>query len=277
MNPLELRRVVETALGEDLGLAGDLTTAAVVAADATTVGRVVAREPGRVAGTDVLGAVFGLLDPRVEVMVDVADGEDVVAGQVVARVVGPTRPILTGERVALNLLGRMCGIATATAQVVAAVAGTDTVIADTRKTTPGLRALEKHAVRMGGGRNHRFGLDAAVMVKDNHVVAAGGIRQAVEAVRERVGHTVTIEVEVDTLAQLEELLEVGADIVLLDNMDPATLAEAVAMVDGRMVTEASGGVTSDTVRTVADAGVDVISLGWLTHSAPALDVALDLG
>lgn len=277
MNPLELRRVVETALGEDLGLAGDLTTAAVVAADATTVGRVVAREPGRVAGTDVLGAVFGLLDPRVEVMVDVADGEDVVAGQVVARVVGPTRPILTGERVALNLLGRMCGIATATAQVVAAVAGTDTVIADTRKTTPGLRALEKHAVRMGGGRNHRFGLDAAVMVKDNHVVAAGGIRQAVEAVRERVGHTVTIEVEVDTLAQLEELLEVGADIVLLDNMDPATLAEAVAMVDGRMVTEASGGITSDTVRTVADAGVDVISLGWLTHSAPALDVALDLG
>jgi nicotinate-nucleotide pyrophosphorylase (carboxylating) len=276
VNPLELRRIVETALAEDLGLAGDLTTEAVVPVDATTVGRVMAREPGRVAGTDVLAPVFGTLDPRVDVVVDVADGEDVVAGQVVARLSGPTRAILTGERVALNLLGRMCGIATATARLVDAVTGTGAVIADTRKTTPGLRSLEKHAVRMGGGRNHRFGLDDAVMVKDNHVVAAGGIRQAVEAVRARVGHTVTIEVEVDTLEQLAELLDVGADIVLLDNMSPAMLAEAVAMVDGRMVTEASGGVTPDTARVVAETGVDVISLGWLTHSAPALDVALDL-
>ncbi len=277
MNPLELRRVVETALAEDLGLAGDLTTEAVVPADATAIGRVVAREPGRVAGTDVLAAVFGALDPRVEVVVDVADGHDAVAGQVMARVSGPTRAILTGERVALNLLGRLCGIATATARVVDVVAGTGAAIADTRKTTPGLRALEKHAVRMGGGRNHRFGLHDAVMIKDNHVVAAGGVRPAVEAVRARVGHTVTVEVEVDTLEQLAELLEVGADIVLLDNMDPAMLAEAVAMVDGRMVTEASGGVTPDTARATAESGVDVISLGWLTHSAPALDVALDLG
>lgn len=276
MSPLEVRRIVETALAEDLGLAGDLTTEATIPADATATGRVVSRERGRVAGVEFVEATYAVLDPRVEVVVEHPDGHDVAAGHAIATVSGPARAILTGERVALNLLGRACGIATATTAVVEAVADSGALVADTRKTTPGLRALEKHAVRMGGGSNHRFGLHDAVMIKDNHIVAAGGISQAVQAARWRVGHTVTIEVEVDSLDQLEELLEVGADVVLLDNMPPDVLRHAVAMVDGRMTTEASGGITPETARAVAETGVDVLSLGWLTHSAPALDVALDL-
>lgn len=277
MNRSELRRVVDAALAEDLGLAGDLTTDAVIGADATAVASVVAREPGRVAGLDAVRETYAALDPRVDVRVVIPDGHDIPgAGRTIAEIEGPTRAILTGERVALNLVARMCGIATRTRDVVASVADTGALVADTRKTTPGLRALEKYAVRVGGGINHRFGLDDAVMVKDNHIAAAGGISEAVRAVRSAVGHMVKVEVEVDSLAQLEELLEVGADAVLLDNMDPTTLRLAVAMVDGRMTTEASGGITPETARAVAETGVDVISLGWLTHSAPALDVALEL-
>jgi nicotinate-nucleotide pyrophosphorylase (carboxylating) len=276
MSPLELRRIVEVALAEDLGLAGDVTSEAIFPPDHHAEARVVARSAGRVAGTDAVVETYRALDPAVSATVAVADGTDAAAGETIAIVTGPTRSVLAGERVALNLLGRACGIATRTAEVAAQLEGTGTVVADTRKTTPGLRALEKHAVRMGGGRNHRLRLDDAVMVKDNHIAAAGGIRAAVEAARARVGHTVTIEVEVDSLDQLEELLAVGADVVLLDNMDPATLREAVAMVDGAMVTEASGGITPANARAHAEAGVDVLSMGWLTHSAPALDVALDL-
>lgn len=276
MSPTELRRIVDAALAEDLGLAGDITTDAVIAPDARSSARVVARAPGRVAGVDVIAATFHALAGDVAVDVLCPDGHDVGAAGVIATIEGPTRAILTGERVALNLLGRACGIATRTRDVVASVAGTGARIADTRKTTPGLRALEKHAVRMGSGINHRFGLDDAVMVKDNHVAAAGSITEAVLSVRASVGHLVAVEVEVDSIVQLEELLEVGADVVLLDNMDPETLRLAVSMVAGRMVTEASGGITPENVRSYAETGVDVISMGWLTHSAPALDVALDL-
>jgi len=271
-----LDELISVALREDLGVAGDLTSEACLPAGVVGRGRIVARGAGVAAGIDAACRVFAVVDDRVVVRTPVADGERVEAGAVLAEVSGPARSLLTGERTALNLLGRLSGIATATAALVAAVAGTGVRIADTRKTTPGLRGLEKYAVRMGGGTNHRFGLYDAVMVKDNHVVAAGGIRPAVEAVRARVGHTVTVEVEVDTLDQLAELLDVGADVVLLDNMDVPTLRRAVGMVAGRMVTEASGGITAGTVRAVAETGVDVISVGWITHSAPALDVALDL-
>lgn len=271
-----IERVVAAALDEDLGDAGDLTTEAVAGPDTQFAAEVVARRPGTLAGVDVLAATFGRLSADAKVTVAIADGSPLAAGDVIARVEGPARAVLGGERVALNLLGRLSGIATATATLVAAVAGTGARIVDTRKTTPGLRALEKYAVRMGGGLNHRFGLYDAVMLKDNHIALVGGIRPAVEAVRARVGHTVSVVVEVDSLDQLDELLTVGADVVLLDNMDPATLAEAVRRVDGRMVTEASGTITLDTVRAVAETGVDVISSGWITHSAPALDIGLDV-
>ncbi len=204
------------------------------------------------------------------------DGADVAPGATIATVTARARALLTAERTALNLLGRLSGIATATRALVREVEGTRARIVCTRKTTPGLRVLEKHAVRLGGGFNHRFGLDDAVLVKDNHIAVAGGIRPAVERVRAAIGHMVKVEVEVDTLAQLEELLTLPVDVVLLDNMDPPTLRRAVAMVDGRMVTEASGNVTLSTVRAIAESGVDMISVGWLTHSAPNLDVGLDM-
>jgi nicotinate-nucleotide pyrophosphorylase (carboxylating) len=267
--------LILTALAEDLGEAGDLTSESAIPADATSEATVAARREGVVAGLTVADRVFELVDPEIGVDLEVDDGERVEAGTVLARVAGSSRGMLTAERTALNLLGKASGVASATRALVDAVAGTGARIADTRKTTPGLRALEKYAVRMGGGFNHRFGLHDAVMIKDNHILAAGGIRAAVEAVRGRVGHTVKVEVEVTTLDQLAELLDVGADIVLLDNMDLATMRRAVEMVGGSMITEASGSVTLDTVRAVAETGVDVISVGWITHSAPALDVALD--
>jgi nicotinate-nucleotide pyrophosphorylase (carboxylating) len=204
------------------------------------------------------------------------DGRDVEAGTVIARVFGRARALLTAERTALNLLARLSGIATATRDVVGRLHGLPTRVADTRKTTPGLRALEKYAVRVGGGSSHRHGLDDAVLVKDNHLALAGGVGEAVRRVRARVGHLVKLEVEVETLAQLDEALALGVDAVLLDNMDPATLREAVARSRGRALTEASGGIRPETVREVAETGVDVVSIGWLTHSAPALDVALDV-
>jgi nicotinate-nucleotide pyrophosphorylase (carboxylating) len=270
---LELLR---RALDEDLGTAGDLTTDATVPADAVTSAAVVARDAGTVAGLAIATQVFELLDDRVVVDVEVADGSRVDAGATLARIHGPTRAVLTGERTALNLLGHLSGIATATRAVVDAVAGTGVMVADTRKTTPGLRALEKYAVRCGGGRNHRSGLHDAVMIKDNHLAATGSIAAAVAAVRAHVGHTVTVEVEVDRIDQLADALDAGADIVLLDNMDAAELRRAVALADGRAVTEASGRITPATARELARTGVDVLSLGWITHSAPILDVALDL-
>ena len=268
--------LVRRTLAEDLGLAGDVSTDTAIAAGAHGAAEIVARRAGTVAGLDVALAVFPAVDRFVTATAEVVDGDRVEAGTVLARVQGPTRAILTGERAALNLLGHASGIATATRAVVDAVAGTKARIVDTRKTTPGLRALEKHAVRCGGGHNHRFGLFDAVMLKDNHLVAAGGIAPAVAAVRAQVGHTVHIEVEVDRLEQVHEALTAGADSILLDNLDDDDLRTAVGLVAGRAITEASGGITPDRAAAVAATGVDVISLGWLTHSAPRLDVALDL-
>ncbi len=273
--------LIDRALAEDLGTAGDLSTMASIGAEVRASGRVVAREPGCIAGMDAAAQVFervagGVGGSAVDVNVQVAEGDRVEAGTTLLSLDGSARTILTGERTALNLLGHLSGIATATAAAVDAVGQTGARIADTRKTTPGLRAVEKYAVRCGGGSNHRFGLHDAVMLKDNHLAAAGSITAAVRAARARIGHTVTITVEVDRVEQLDEVLDAGADIVLLDNMDPQTLRAAVARVDGRAVTEASGGITLDSVREVAATGVDVISLGWLTHSSPRLDVAVDL-
>lgn len=268
--------LIRDALREDLGRAGDLTTDALVAADATAVAAVTARRAGRVAGSEVAARVFEILDPSMETEIVVADGGDAESGSTLFRLRGPARAILTGERTALNLLGHLSGIATLTLAYVKAVEGTGARVVCTRKTTPGLRALEKYAVRCGGGANHRFGLDDAVLIKDNHLAVAGGVRPAVELVRAAVGHMVMVELEVDTLDQLEEGLAVGVDAVLLDNMDPETLRAAVTLVDGRCLTEASGGIDLDTAAAVAATGVDLLSVGALTHSAPWLDVSLEV-
>ena len=275
-SPLIYEPIVRGALLEDLGRAGDLTTDSIVPADAVATAIVAARKDGRVAGLEAALSAFRILDPTVEISIEVPDGGDVAAGGVIATVRGKARALLTGERTALNLLGRLSGIATATRALVGAVEGTRARIVCTRKTTPGLRSLEKHAVRLGGGANHRFGLDDAILIKDNHIAIAGGLRPAVERARAAVGHMVKIEVEVDTLDQLEELLGLKADAVLLDNMTPATLKRAVEMVAGRMITEASGNVALHSVRPIAESGVDMISVGWITHSAPNLDVGLDM-
>jgi len=266
---------VRAALLEDLGRAGDITTDAVVDPADHSEAAIVAREPGVVAGLACAELAWTLVDPRVTVQVLVPDGSRVEPGAAIARVSGPSRAVLTAERVALNFLGHLSGVATGTATIADAIAHTRAQVCDTRKTIPGLRALQKYAVVAGGGSNHRFGLDDAVLIKDNHIAVAGGITAAVERVRASVGHMVKIEVEVDTLDQLRELIATGADAVLLDNMGPGILAEAVALVDGRMVTEASGRITPATATGLAEAGVDLISVGWLTHSARVLDVGLD--
>jgi nicotinate-nucleotide pyrophosphorylase (carboxylating) len=268
--------IIRSALLEDLGRAGDLTSDAVVPASATCEGRIVARRDGRVAGVGIAAAVFRTLDAGLEIDLCAGDGADVSSGEVLLRVSGRARAVLSAERTALNLLGRLSGVATLTRAYVDAVAGTRARIVCTRKTTPGLRALEKYAVRCGGGANHRFGLDDAMLVKDNHIAIAGSVRAAIERARAAVGHMVVVEVEVDTLDQLEEVLELGVDAVLLDNLDLETLRRAVAMVAGRMVTEASGGLALDRVGAVAATGVDLVSVGALTHSAPALDVSLEV-
>jgi nicotinate-nucleotide pyrophosphorylase (carboxylating) len=275
--PLLYEPLILRALEEDLGRAGDLTSDAILPADLLAEARLVARAAGRVAGLLPALAAFRLLDSRVAVELVAADGDDVAAGTVLAALRGPARALLSAERTALNLLGRLCGIATATRDLQALVAPHGAHVVCTRKTTPGLRAIEKYAVRCGGGRNHRFGLDDAVLIKDNHVALAGGIAPALERVRRAVGHLVKIEIEVDSLAQLREALDLGADVVLLDNMPLATLREAVAMAKGKAVTEASGGINPGTAAAIAATGVDLLSVGWLTHSAPALDVALDVG
>ena len=268
-----LERIVHAALAEDIG-AGDVTTEATVSADAVGTAELLVKESGVVCGLRAAEITFLALDPDIRFESLVQDGDRVEPPAVVARVTGSERAILTGERVALNLLGRLSGIATLTRSYVDAVEGTGAAVLDTRKTTPGLRALEKHAVAAGGGRNHRFGLDDAVLIKDNHLRATGSIAAAVELVR--AASDLPIEVECETLAQVGEALAVGVDAILLDNMTTAQLRDAVALTSGRARLEASGGVTLDTIRAVAETGVDEISVGALTHSARSLDVSLEL-
>jgi nicotinate-nucleotide pyrophosphorylase (carboxylating) len=267
--------LVRATLLEDLGRAGDITTDAVVPAEARAETALVARKPGVVAGLDFALAAFRLIDPAIVVQVQRQDGSRLAPGDTIATITGPARGILTAERTALNFLCHLSGVASATRGVVDAIAAYKTAVVCTRKTMPGLRAAQKYAVRVGGGSNHRFGLDDAVLIKDNHVAIAGGIRAAVERVRAGVGHMVKIELEVDTLAQLEQALALRLDAVLLDNMDPTMLRDAAGMVDGRMITEASGGIRPDTAVAIAASGVDLMSIGWLTHSAQVLDIGLD--
>ena len=273
---LFIEPIVRAALLEDLGRAGDITTEAVVPAEATVEAVIAARQPGVLAGLDAALLAFELLDPTLRIERLCEDGDRISRGEGVANLSGRAWGVLSAERAALNLLSRMSGVATATRVLADAIAGYKAKIVCTRKTTPGLRMLEKEAVRLGGGANHRFGLDDAMLIKDNHVALAGGVRQALERARRHAGHLVKIELEVDTLDQLAEALEVGVDAVLLDNMPPETLRRAVAMVDGRAVTEASGRITLETAPAVAATGVDLISSGWITHSAPILDLGLDI-
>lgn len=267
--------IIARALAEDLGELGDMTSRAVIAPDATSRANLVVRAGGVVAGLPVASRVFQHVDRAIEFEALVSEGDSVEPGEVLATVSGPSRSILTAERTALNLLGRMSGVATSTAALVSAVEGTGARITDTRKTMPGLRVADKYAVLAGGGVNHRMGLYDEVMIKDNHIAAAGDLRSAVAAARRLVGDGIRVTVEVEDLDQLAEALETDADRVLLDNMSPDELRHAVEMVGDVMETEASGGITLETVRAVAETGVGYISVGWITHSAPQLDVALD--
>lgn len=272
---LMLEPVVRAALLEDLGRAGDITTDAIVPATARAETVMVARQPGVVAGLDLAAMAFRLIDPTVKIEVERPDGTRLAPGDRIATIAGPARGMLTAERVALNFLGHLSGVASAAATLVDAVRGHKARICCTRKTMPGMRALQKYAVRVGGGSNHRFGLDDAVLIKDNHVAVAGGIGPAIRAAREGVGHLVKIEVEVDTLAQLDEAMAIGVDAVLLDNMTPEELTKAVRTIDGRAIAEASGRITPQTAPAIAASGVDLISAGWLTHSVSVLDIGLD--
>ena len=269
-----VREAVQRALAEDIGR-GDITTDALIDGGVPASGRLMAREAGIVAGLDLAEAAFRGVDPTIIFERVVADGQRVVAGDMIARIAGTARALLSAERVALNFMTHMSGIASLTGRYVDAVAGSGARIVDTRKTLPGLRVFEKYAVRMGGGANHRFALDDAAMIKDNHIIAAGGIGPAIRQVRAAIGHMVKICCEVDHIDQIEEALAAGVDVLLLDNMGPRTLAEAVRLIAGRATAEASGKVSLDTVAAIAASGVDVISVGKLTHSAPALDIALD--
>lgn len=267
--------LVRATLLEDLGRAGDITSDAIVPADQQSRTALVARKPGVVAGLDFATTAFHLMDPSISIRIEREDGTRLAPGDTIATLSGPAHGILTAERTALNFLCHLSGIATATRGVVDAIAGHRTHVVCTRKTLPGLRTAQKYAVRVGGGSNHRFGLDDAILIKDNHIAIAGGIRPAVERVRAHAGHMVKIELEVDTLDQLDDALALRIDAVLLDNMDPATLRQAVSKVDGRMITEASGGIRPETAVAIAASGVDLMSIGWLTHSAQALDIGLD--
>ena len=267
--------VVRSALLEDLGRAGDLTTDSIVPSTARARTALVARQPGVVAGLGAASMAFRLIDPSIEIAIERPDGTPLAPGDRIATIAGPARGMLTAERVALNFLGHLSGVASGAATLVEAVRGHRARICCTRKTMPGLRALQKYAVRVGGGMNHRFGLDDGVLIKDNHVAVAGGIRSAILAARRGVGHLVKIEVEVDTLDQLGEALATGVDAVLLDNMTPEQLATAVRLIDGRAIAEASGRITPRTAPAIAASGVDLISAGWLTHSASVLDIGLD--
>jgi nicotinate-nucleotide pyrophosphorylase (carboxylating) len=271
---LDLDRIALAALAEDVGR-GDVTTEATVAEDATCTARLLLKEAGVVCGLPAVEAVFRALDPDVSFEASAADGDCFSEPTELARISGRTRAVLTGERTALNILGRLSGIATLTSQFVDAIEGTGAEILDTRKTTPGLRALEKYAVRCGGGRNHRFGLDDGILVKDNHLRAAGGVRPSVDRLR-AAGTDLPIEVEAETLDDVREALAAGTEQILLDNMPPTLMREAVELVDGRATLEASGGVSLETVHEIAETGVDYVSVGALTHSARSLDVSLEL-
>jgi len=266
---------VARALREDLGDAGDITSNATIPASAVSRAVIAARQPGVIAGVDAVRAAFRQVDPAINVTVKAGDGARVEQGDVLISLDGPSRGVLSAERVALNFLGHLSGVATATAALVDAVAGTNAKIVCTRKTTPGLRALEKYAVLCGGGRNHRFGLYDAVMIKDNHIAAAGGIAPALSAAKSSLGHMVKVEIEIDRLDQLEAAIAGGADVILLDNMSTDDMKQAAAINQARATLEASGNVTAKTVRAIAETGVDIISSGWITHSAPSLDVGLD--
>ena len=277
LSPLEIDGVVTRALAEDLGRAGDVTSTATIPENTQARAIVVARQAGVIAGLPFVAASFQKLAPDIAIAPHARDGAHVAAKTSLMTVTGPARAVLSGERVALNILGRLSGIATATHEFVRRVSHTKLRICCTRKTTPGLRALEKYAVRCGGGFNHRFGLDDAILIKDNHIAVAGGIRAVLERAQAVAGHLVKIEIEVDTLDQLREVVAVGiADAVLLDNMDAATMRKAVEIAGGQFTLEASGGVTLDHVAEIAATGVDYASSGWITHSAPNLDVALDI-
>lgn len=272
----QLNKLIENALAEDIGT-GDITTNSTIPVNSTAKAIIYAKEPGIIAGVMVAEKVFSQLSPNLKFHPKVQDGAWLETGSTIAEVEGDARSILTGERVALNFLQRMSGIATRTAALVEKVKLYPVRVVDTRKTTPGLRMLEKYAVRVGGGFNHRYGLYDAVLIKDNHIKVAGGITQAILAARQNVPHTVKIEVEVETLAGVSEALDARADVIMLDNMNPATMREAVKLVDGRALVEASGGINEDTIMAAAKAGVDLISVGALTHSIKSLDISLDIG
>jgi nicotinate-nucleotide pyrophosphorylase (carboxylating) len=277
LSPLVIQEAVKRALDEDLGRAGDVTSSATLPEGIAAKAKLIARKAGTIAGLPCAARAFRTLAPNIKFDAKARDGDSVKANTTLAGIEGPAIAILSGERVALNFLGHLSGIATMTAAYAAKIAHTKAKITDTRKTTPGLRALEKYAVRCGGGVNHRFGLDDAVLIKDNHIAVAGGVAKALDAARAAVGHLVKVEIEVDNLDQLREVLANGkADVVLLDNMKPEMLRDAVALCKNKIVTEASGGVTLETVAAIAETGIDVISSGALTHSAPSLDVALDI-
>jgi len=266
---------VRAALLEDLGRAGDITSDAIIAPETTTQVRLEAREPGVIAGLDFARLAFNLIDPSIAFHMNLNDGDAVQPGSVIGEISGPARGILTAERVALNFLGHLSGIATATNGIARSIAHTKAKITCTRKTMPGLRFAQKYAVRAGGGANHRFGLDDAILIKDNHIAIAGGVGIAIERARAQIGHLVKIEVEVDTLTQLDEALPHRPDAILLDNMGPDMLREAVRRVGGRAICEASGRINAETAPAIAEAGVDLISAGWLTHSSRVLDIGLD--
>ena len=277
LSSLAIDEAVTRALAEDLGRAGDLTSIATIPEATTACAVMVARQAGRIAGLPLAVATLLKLSPGIRIEAHARDGNTVAAGEKLLSVTGPARAVLSGERTALNFVGRLSGVARLTADYVKRTEGTRARICCTRKTTPGLRALEKYAVRCGGGFNHRFGLDDAILIKDNHIAVAGGIRAVLERARSHAGHLVKVEIEVDTLDQLREVLDTGlADVVMLDNMDTATLRQAVSIAGGRVVLEASGGVTLDSISDIAATGVDYISSGALTHSAPNFDVALDI-
>jgi len=277
LSPLAIDQAVHRALDEDLGRAGDITSIATIPETTQAHAVLIARQAGVIAGLPLAVATFQKLSPDLDIRAHVRDGANVAEGLHVLTILGPARAVLSGERTALNFVGRLSGIATLTSDYVRRAAGTNLRICCTRKTTPGLRALEKYAVRCGGGFNHRFGLDDAILIKDNHIAVAGGVRPVLERARSQAGHLVKIEIEVDTLKQLREVLDTGlADVVLLDNMDVADLTEAVKLAKGRVVLEASGGVTLASIAKIAATGVDYVSSGALTHSAPNFDVAIDI-
>lgn len=271
-----LNELINRSLAEDIG-PGDLTTESVVPSELHIVGFIKAKQGGVVAGLPVARAVFRILDPELEFLPQISDGARVTPGEVLVKLNGRARTILTGERLALNFLQRLSGVATVTANLVELVRKYPVRIVDTRKTTPGLRLLEKYAVRVGGGHNHRLGLFDAVLIKDNHIRAAGGIKSAVKRARAFIPHTAKIEVETEDLQGVTEALDAGADIIMLDNMDIKTMISAVRKINGRALIEASGGINEQTIKAVAATGVDIISVGALTHSAPALDISLDVG